>query len=125
MSYILDKLDNLKGMNDRVLARSFHHRTLALLLIIMQEPFENQRYYVDSTEWTNNSLSIHARILIDYGFVIQEKDERDFRMQSKRMYVPSFIIEKLEEYFDVSFEEELIKLKEGLRRLNIKEVQKR
>lgn len=94
--------DRLESLSDRQKSlKGFQLRTILLLIAILEEEGENQAYYRDKYEWSFNSVSTHARTLLEYGYIIQEDDERDPRMQSKRLYLAKGVKDMLKEELGV------------------------
>ncbi|WP_421715648.1 hypothetical protein [Arcobacter arenosus] len=95
----VDKLESLTNKPKSL--KGFQLRTILLLIAIAQNEGENQSYYRDEYDWTFNSVSTHTRTLLEYGFIVQGDDDRDPRLQSKRLYLAEGVRELLEDELNI------------------------
>lgn len=93
---LLNGADRLESRSDKLKSiKGFQLRTILLLVQIAQKEGENQAKYRDMFGWTFSSVSAHTRTLLEYGFIVQGDDERDPRLQSKRIYLAKGVKEAL------------------------------
>lgn len=85
---LLNGADKLQSRSSKLKSvKGFQLRTILLLIAIAEYEGENQAYYREVFDWTFSSVSAHTKALLEYGFILQDDDERDPRFQSKRLYL--------------------------------------
>ena len=96
--WILKRLDTMRPFNGEDLKsnKGYSLKMLILLFAILEHEGETQTFYSQLLGWTKQNTSVHAKTLIEDGYILRDDDERDYRCQAKRVYLVKGVREYME-----------------------------
>ncbi|WP_169779927.1 hypothetical protein [Campylobacter curvus] len=103
---ILKAFDDLKPLKERKESlRKYPVRFFILLLTIMKNEGQTQRFYAELLDWNIQNINMHTNSLLDNGYIIYgEEEELSGGRQARTLYVTTLAKELIMDILNIGIQ---------------------